>query len=71
MDMDYVTSMYKDIKIHMCMYVCMYVCMYIFVYVSKYVFRIVLKDIRMYVCAEIALCMFIRWDKVGEEYVLS
>jgi hypothetical protein len=45
---------YKDGYVYECMNVC--------VYVSKYVFRIVLKkEIRMYVCEEIALCMFIRW----------
>ena len=46
---------YKDTYVYVCMCV----------YVSKYVFRIVLKDIRMYVCVEIALCMFIRWENVG------
>ena len=49
------------------MYVCMYVCMYIYVCVWKYLFGIVLKDIRMYICADIALCMYIRWENVGQE----
>ncbi len=35
-------------------YIFMYVCVY---YVSKYVFRIALRDIHKYVCADIALCM--------------
>ena len=52
----------------MSMYVCMYVYMYVCMYASKYVLRIVVKDIR---CAEIALCMFIGWENVCQEYVLS
>ena len=35
--------------------------------VWKYLFGIVLKDIRMYICADIALCMYIRWENVGQE----
>ena len=43
MGMDYVTSMYMDIKMDRCVYECMYVCMYVCVYLE--LFR------RVYVCS--------------------
>ena len=69
----YMPSIFSDSRsIYVCMYVCMYVCIYyMYVCMYVYVFRIVLKNIRMYVCAEKALCMYIRWENVFQEYVLS